>query len=347
MFLHRSYTVSDPKPGIVTESRKNFDSGSAQESATLLPEVERRERVLKELIIRWKDEIKAFRASGSVNENARALAGDSVNLLLCTDQTVTLLDFLVSQQVESLTWLIENQIKLHLSSGRSAEFRHSLCELKNPVYREKWAFEAGKSCPSSDFDTFATTLDEAARQNAQFGHNLELINKDPKAAFSATLEALGKNISSGKVDQILVTMVEALPAKSNFEEIEAVLPADSGKTLDRIDRARSELIRRIAESDPIAAVNYVMAHPERINPSAIGPAVESFVSKNPAAGLELIQNLPIGPHFDAAVNIASIYISLDYPTEARELASQISDPKLRAEALKNVDNVQSETARKR
>jgi hypothetical protein len=68
------------------------------------------------------------------------------------------------------------------------------------------------------------------------------------------------------------------------------------------------------------------------------PIVAGVVAKgDPLAALDWVQNFPEGPFFDQAAFGIISYIDDAHPKEASELATSISDSKLREEAIRRIN----------
>lgn len=54
------------------------------------------------------------------------------------------------------------------------------------------------------------------------------------------------------------------------------------------------------------------------------------------AGIEWIQEMPDGPHFDIAAGVAINSLRIMHPDQARQMADQITDPVAREKAYERI-----------
>ena len=136
--------------------------------------------------------------------------------------------------------------------------------------------------------------------------------------------------------QSLCDQIAKLPSDSDFQEIERLFPVESEENRSAhspIWRGYGVLFTRWAREDPAAAANYVMANSERVGADKITVIAATVARGDPLAALDWVQNFPDGAYFDQAALGVIGYIKDAHLKEALELASLISDPKLREKAI--------------
>ena len=310
--------------------------------------------ILEQLKQRWR------LAGPLVNYTAKVehheLARDSIKLLMCSEDLIVLMDFLKLQwrgKEPMLQWKgIENSVErviyralLELfRSADSQDARNSLLQLggsPHPLaasYREKWSYAAGHGCPPELWNAFITALaDRKCVQSAVFGRDFELVKTDPIAALSSTVAQLDKKIVTDRMGLVLFDLMRELPPGSDFAELEKILPPDEPDD----PFPRMTLFEKWGAEDPAAAANYILANPGRVSPSLMTSVALDLLKKNPAVGIEWIQNIPEGPYFDAAAISGVMFTAVSFPDQARELASLITDPEIRKAQLKHIDSEQA------
>jgi hypothetical protein len=294
--------------------------------------------------------------SGNLTKEHQALAAETVDRLLCSNEAIRLIEFLHANNMRTALPLMEEEMAKLFVSPRAAEARKLLIDLpdrKSPDglgYRETWSYEAGRGCPESEFDAFCAALDDkAAAQNALLGRNLERVATDPEKAISSTVsQLLTKEHSTMIFDGIRQQMAK-IPADADFERIEKMLPVEQGedtKNTSPIHAGRNELLQRWAEVDPAAAANYVLDNSDRIGPERVGVIVGSVTRADWESGLEWTATFPEGPYRDAASAAVIPYIGDFKPQEALQLAETITDPKLREKSIALVKGKQERIKRR-
>jgi hypothetical protein len=301
-----------------------------------------RSQELARLKQRWLEIASDMDQHGAPTAEQTALVEETVASLLCSSEALELIAYLQDHQIRSAAHLICDEIARLFASPRAAEARSLLSGVhvepssESEVILEGWSFSAGRDCPASEFETFYHSLpNERCAQDVLFGRNMDLMATDPVAAIRSTLQALQQQVGSFLEGDSLKQQLVILPANSNFEEIDKLLPPLS-ESSSAIDSARSELVAKWAEVDPAAAANYVMASPDRMSPDKIGAIANVVLRKDLESGFDWVQTFPEGPYFDAAASAAIPFISSRWPEQSRQLAALIQDPKLRKAAAEYV-----------
>jgi len=304
---------------------------------------------------------KIFPLNYTIREEHRKLAEETVGELLCSQDTVDLIEFLELEGFGGATILFDDAVSKLLQSENSAKARHSLLALpigrrkivpgthgkvQTTKYREDWSFDAGRGCPIDELDGFKEALgDRACAQNASLGAMMTLAETDQAGAISSALDLLKANDGSSKSNMILGQLIDLLPEETNFSEINALFPLKAGgetvADMTAVEQGRDKLFSRWAQKDPAAAANYVLEFPDQISPGFMTTIVSDFANKKPALALEWIQTLPEGPHFDNAAIAVVVTIAEFYPKEARDLVLLISDPRIREQQLQLVDGIRA------
>ena len=336
----RSSTLEKSQNGLARDN--TYEVGHSISSDKRVKIAERvdsiRTEQLERLKQRWK-EIRRGVRTGIITAEYQELAKESIEILMCSNETLKLIKFLEADGMTVGVSLVNDQVSLLFRSPRAAEARAMLVELHEKLepltlsYREIWSYDAGRGCSEGELDSFRSALgDKACALNALLGRNLELASSDPQKAIASTLKALAEGISSSMVIVGFQDQIRKLPSDAKFEEIKQSFPVEKGYDelpVSPIHEGRDQLFEQWAMSDPAAASNYVMAHPERMGPETITTIAETVMSSDPLVGLEWVQNFPDGPYFDAAAYGAIPHISDNYLNESLKLASQIENQKLR------------------
>ena len=338
----------------------------------------RRKVLLEDLKRHWKRELAVFHEryaktkSRKLTDSQIALAEESAAKLLCSQQMAELLKFLDFRQQdeisererhnptttfnmrekyfrEKFTDAIRYQLR-ELVRSNSEALRNSLVGVKDRDFLAEWGFEAAKYATPEELDSFRHALgDTSASETALLGGNLSLVKTDPRRAFESTLEVLAAGHQGRYSGQILPDLLRAMPESVNPAELEALLPPDPPEDAPtstssysyNIKVARGKLLGKWGSIDPHAAIEYIMTNPIRVNPSHIASAVAPMLKADIAVGIEWIQDdLPTGVYKDYALKVAIPRIVEDYPQEAYKLASQITDPELRAAQVRYIAAMQ-------
>jgi hypothetical protein len=189
-----------------------------------------RAKNLKRLKKMWMELEREDENSGIVTEQHRALAKESVDLLLCSKEMIELIHFLERNKATGYIHL-KGKVEELFRSSRASEARDILVDLQEDEkypFRQDWSFDAGLGCPEEEFESFCESLrDPSAVKNAIFGRSMALMTSDPVAAISMAFEALRDDVPSIDKPQGLERLFKVLPVGTDFEELEALLPPDS------------------------------------------------------------------------------------------------------------------------
>ena len=306
----------------------NRDSASSQ--ATL----ERRLKLLKK---RWRDLGVRELGPASPEDIAkrRELSVESARLLLCTKEAVDLIRFLESEGIPNH---VGDEIGNLFRSDLSIEARKTLIALPDHFYnginfRSNWSFEAGRFCPAEELKAFLDALDDpACRQQALFGRNLNLIATDPIMAVTSTLEELENGVESPRRSEALRTLMLSLPPDADFQRIARLLPTPAHPADPRspYHSCLDPLFGSWAKANPKELSSHIMESSNKISPGYIEHPARELLRQDISTGIEWIQTLPDGPHFDAASRVAvEMLREQGYHEAASQLASQIGDPAFR------------------
>ncbi|MGJ8644446.1 MAG: hypothetical protein ACSHX9_13640 [Luteolibacter sp.] len=290
---------------------------------------------LDQLIARWKVELGNY-PSGSASgfsDAQQALVIESVEMLGISDELVALIEYINGRAPAIVGQAFSRQLMssyLSLLRPASAEVCQKLVEMSPDSHlRNTWIFEAARYCDEEQLVAFKG--DPKGAQAAIFGHADRTIETDPETTLAAVASELAKGRLTAEAPTVLRDLAKRVPIDSDFAAIESSLPPDSAHVT--IQMGRRELLTRWASVDPAAAVNHVMANPERIDPGSISRMMEPFLAKDLSGAIEWLQEFPPGHYLDAALVAGVDAILLKYPNEARELAAKIEDRNLRAKML--------------
>lgn len=335
-----------PLPG-KSLPRTEVSSGTNRSRAPSDSSAEERRRSLADLKRRWL-------AVG--NDNARtgdqdALARESIELLSCSPEAYELSNFLIDHEIRYGEAVMQGRIKALFKSPRSREGRQFLTSLvetsppdKQDPRLEEWSHAAGQGCPDDEMDEFHASLkNHGCAQSALLGRSVALMQTDPGQAVQIVLGILGSDVHSlYKEDQLKQLFMAELPESTDFKALEALLPKGTQEDLhpaqwSPVDWGRHQLSIAWAKTDPQAAVRHVMAHPDRMPPRLLESIVGAGQFGDSAPTLRWVSELPPGLYYDAAAKGVAIYFRDYQPDEAREIVLRMTDPKLREEALKQLD----------
>lgn len=338
--------AATPLPG-KSLPRNEASSGTNKSRGPSDSSAEERRRSLADLKRRWL-------AIG--NDNARtgdqdALAKESIELLSCSAETYELSNFLIEHEIRYGDAMLEARIKELFKSPRSREARQfltALVETSPPDQQdpklEEWSHAAGQGCPDDEIDDFHASLkSHGCAQSAMLGRSVTLMQTDPGQAVQIVLGILGSDVHSlYKGDQLKQLFMADLPDKTDFKALEALLPEGTREGLhpaqwSPVDWGRHQLSIAWAKADPEAAVRHVMTHPDRMPPRLLESIVGAGQFGDDSPTLRWFSELPPGPYYDAAARGVAIYFRDSQPDKAREIVQKMTDPKLRGEALKQLD----------
>lgn len=339
--------ATSPLPG-KSMARNEISSDTGKQRLPPDPQTEQRRRALAELKQRWL-------AIG--NDNARtgdqnALAKESVDLLSCSAETYELSNFLIEHEIRYGEVVMGHQLEALFRSPRGREARELLASIIAPLdpgkqhaKLEEWCLEAGKGCPAEEFEAFHASLkNRGCAQEALLGRNLAVFPEDPEAAVRTALQVLSSEVHSlSKSDHLKRLFMGQVPKNLDYPALEQLLPPDSGNPdvmrWTPTDWGRHQMIIAWGKTDPGAAARHVMAHPERMPARLMENIVGAGQFGDASPTLRWVSELPPGPYYDAAAKGVAIYFRDYQPEEARRIVLKMSDPKLREETMKKLEQV--------
>ena len=324
-----------------------------------------RKKELERLKTRWME---AETGSGIITKEQQKSARETAELLLCGREALELLDFLKSSRRTGAANLVRRAISEYLASRDDPEARQLLIELTGDNWVEmqlqrrmydplsgssaasqryelltEWSKAAGRSCsPETLEDLCRGMKHEECAMEALIGYNTQLMRTDPEAAVRAMVKALQSPIQfPSDEESIKLLFWEELPTDIDFAKLESLIPTgpapgDRSPGSDPFNTGRRELFISWAKSDPAAAANHVIAHPDRLGAELMESIVGSYYYKDHSGVAAWVSQFPPGPYFDAAAHSAAIYTRTSTPDETRELVLRIGDPKIREDALKQL-----------
>lgn len=314
---------------IRTSVSQNID-GRPKNDAFPKNQMEVRGRALLRLKQQWRE-----LGPGNDRMDERiALTKESIDTLLCSEELIILIKFLNERDIYNKLETMTGEV---FNSSHAAEARELFIELVNKnrndtkYFCKQWASDMGFYCPPNELEDLRSALnDNECSQEVLFGHNKALAKTDPISAISSTIDAMKTGVKSTSSALIFHDLISELPATTDFERIELMLPnEDPSEVLSPVNQGRLVLFEKWAKADPAGAANYVMADYERFDPRMIEPIVSAVLTQNQASGVEWVQTFPDGPYFDSAAKTAITHLKFNQPNEVRHLASRISDPELR------------------
>lgn len=347
----RSVVSEPPKSGEVLQKtrtdRERNDSTALETSESA--EVNFRKKQLAILKQRWSelkyppDGVDA----GKEMQIADELSKESAQLLLCSEEAVELMRFLAEKNTSNTILDEVNELFKTDFSGKLRELLVSLPNYKygGPAYRQEWSVAAGASCSPEEFKSFYIELKDAdCMQQALFGYNQKLAKSEPVVAISSTVRELNNDVYSVGKRSALVDVLRQLPPISDFRKIEEIItheivirdsePYDPAAPFNG---SLSALYEQWAKVDPSAVANSIITSPRYLSPSYIEFPAREMLQRDLAEGIEWIQTLPAGVYFDTAVEIAAEALNEQgVYDEAKNLASKIGDPVLRAAVVERV-----------
>lgn len=303
---------------------------------------------------------------GIITNEHEKMASETALALLCSGEALELVSFLNANQCGGAAYVVRDGISAYLASKHDPEALRLLIEASGENREEMlaqrgdplawksaasechsllaaWSKAAGRGCSPEALEELRGGLkDEEFAQEALIGYNTRLMRSDPEAAIRAMVKAVESKIQSPSgLESIKLLFWEVLPADIDFAKLESLIPAGPAPGEwsfgdDPFKSGRQELFRKWAKSDPAAAANHVIAHPERLGPDLIEEIVGAYFYQNPTGIAGWISQFSAGPHFDAAAHSAAIYTRNTTPDETRELVLRITDLKIREDALKHL-----------
>ena len=303
---------------------------------------------------------------GIITNEHENMASETALALLCGGEALELVIFLKANQCGIAADVVRDGISAYLASKHDPEALRLLIEASRENRDEMlaqrgdplawksaasqrhellaaWSKAAGRSCSPQALEELRGGLkDEEFSQEALIGYNTRLMRSDPEEAVRAMVKAVESKIQSPSgLESIKLLFWEELPADIDFAKLESLIPTGPAPGEwsfgdDPFKAGRQELFRKWAKSDPAAAANHVIAHPERLGPDLIEPIVGAYYYQNPTGIAGWISQFPPGPYFDAAAHSAAIYTRNTTPDETRELVLRITDPTIREDALKQL-----------
>lgn len=314
-----------------------------------------RQKELEKLKQRWIE-------VGNGNDKTKeqdALAKESATLLMCSRETLDLLNFLTRNEFRYGAAKIDTEVAALFDTPSASEARKLLVELPETLeivgersykdgggaYRDRWSLAAGRTCPEHEFDSFRTALNcKHCALEALYGRNIRLMQSDPMAAFISSLEAYKSGVPSISGRYGITRLFEnEIPQDFDWGAAEKCLPVDSAPSnaLPRkpyvqepaFTEIRRYLLRDWAKVDPAAAANHVISNPDRLAPDLMREIVSGYSYKDCNGIVAWVTTFPEGPYFDSAAGSAAIYARGTPGID--ELIRKIQDPKLREEAVKS------------
>ncbi len=293
--------------------------------------------------------LESLKARWLKEDNSKALSRESVDLLLCSEELVDLIDFLRERDIHNE---IEKSAASIFQSERAAEGRDLLIAMKEPYpenswrfsYRQHWSKTAGFFCPPEHFEEFHKALGGGmSSQEALLGFNLARMKTDPAAAVASTMEALRKSLDSQSRDQCLVEQMGELQKNADFGAIEGLLPWDQPPFPGSPwYKGREALLAKWAEVDAAGAANYIIQHPERLGPEMIKPVTKTVVSVDFESGMEWVQGLPKGEYFDDATSEATLFLlMMEDKGRAKQLAGKVGSEELRQHLMEALSEAET------
>lgn len=282
-----------------------------------------------QLISRWSVELKNY-PSGP---EAKALAMESVKTLGISDDLVALIQQVERSQSVTVGQAFARLLRskyLSLLRPASGEVCQKLVGM-NPEsnLRNSWIYEAARFCDEEQLAAFMG--DPRGAQAAIFGHGDRTVETDPKGSLTTVASELVKGRLTTEASAILKNLAKRVPLDADFAAIENGLPPDSAHVTIRMGRA--VLLARWATVDPAGAVNHVMDNPERVDPGSVARMMEPFLAKDLPGAIDWLQEIPPGPHLDAALVSGVDALLIKDPEVARELAAKIENQILREKML--------------
>ena len=308
---------------------------------------ESRQHALSELKERWRVLMAKPGAWSAPTKEQGELVIESVERLLASQELVELIGAIsVEYREPSIISSFSREVHLLLRSERAEEALRALVAsddfaYRNSGYYQNWMEFASKDCTAEQ----AAWMTEAAGDPVSArilaaGQVCQLSRVDPAAAVKSLFERFDGKEVAFEFGNMLDSF--SLGEDSDPKELEQLIPVSKAKD-DLASAMRKKLVFSWGIDDPEGATKFVLGNQERFDPSVMRSLASGVSSKGAKATVEWVQDLPPGRYFDAAMDLVISMIGEDYPTEARELVQQISDPALRKGCLSRVDNMESES----
>ena len=330
-----------------------LETGSAKPSKTASPPEDKdaAERLVKlnGLKQRW---LEAQSRAGGGHKNTdeiRALAKESAESLLCSPESLLLLEFLSSRGFRASTHELRKQLAALFESDLAGEARRSLAEHSHRPAKsiqsllEEWSYLAGRGCTAEELETFRTSLGNARwAVSAALGWNVRLAESDPVGAMTSVLQLLDSDVGSVMDNKVLPPLIDKIPSTWDLAAIEQLMPpATSEKSSDAINEGRTRLLMKWARLQPAATVNYVMEHPERVAPETMTRVTFAVLEVDYSGGLDWFKTLPAGPHLDAAAHAIVEHTYRTKPETATEYVALIQNQELRVKCIEQIRSAEA------
>lgn len=289
-------------------------------------------------------------AKNHITPELQALAMESAEALLCSNELLRLLEYLDGNDMVAFANVIRDRVPDLFDSDHGPEARKLLADLTHrPAYEDEdilpmlggWCYRAALSVDEEGLEAFRNSLgDQRFITTASFGWNVQLAKSDPAEAMRSTLNLLASGESTYLGDDLLPLVINNIPSETNFAEIESLLPPlNSEMNSSEIEKGRSRLLTKWAELDPAAVANFVIENPGRADPSEIKGITMAVMRNNWESGLEWVEYFPPGPYLDAAARAAVVKISRSRPEEALRYAAMIKNEELREQSMTEIQRV--------
>gem|GEM_PF-6327589 len=344
------YASGDGDVALPDPDLKNQELSSRATDRLLPPDKKAAARVLElaRLKKRWlevKDQAKTYIFTAEL----QALAMESAEALLCSNELLSLLEYLDGNDMAFFAEAIRERVPALFDSDHGPEARKLLAELTHqPADGDLaptlggWSYRAALSVDDEEeFEAFRTSLgNQKCIMTASFGWNVQLAKSDPVEAMTSTLNLLASDEPTYMRNEVLKLLINNIPEETNFAEIESLLPPLNSKMNSReIEKGRSNLLAKWAQFDPAAAANFVIGNPERADPSEIKGITMAVIRNSWESGLEWVEHFPPGPYLDAAARAAVAQIHRSRPEEAQRYAAMIENEELREQSMTEIQKV--------
>jgi len=239
------------------------------------------------------------------------LGGGEVANWLASTGSVVIFSGSQNERNEAMTWLVS---------------------LSNTGLQNTIASQAGRLLSKEDVVSVMSKISSPqVASTLLLGYCRSNVQLDPYGSVKAFIDFQPKGADfSG-----LKSIVSSLPDGADYEAISKMLPPDSKSIAKDI---RSELLKKWAEKNPVAALKFISENAQVIDASQVVVVASTWATTAPDAAISWIDGLPVGDTRDACLSKIAVQKAYSNPKLSWELALKISSESKRKVAFKDVYN---------
>ena len=321
----------------VSSTRARREADSNQSHSTRQTNISAKEftRLKKKLAI-YNDQ-----CTGWISPEFESFIEGLLTDLQFTPEMLEILTLVESREYSRTKRGIYKALKLRLLNPESTAARRSFVAVAGDAKWSQFSMQlcwfTGEGCSSEELESLQRqSADPVVGRNLKLGHNLRLVATDPVAAIDSTMGYFKNSQTRTGSQTILGKLFQRLPADSDFETIDNLLPASTKKNDEAYFRL-ANLLGAWGRADPAAGANYAINDLERFSPELMSYVVAPYARDHTDKAMAWVKEFPPGAHSDVAISAVVDQIADTRFEEARELAARIGDVEMRNKALKTID----------